>query len=212
MIVMKGAVIRHLRQGLPILMILARASLWLVLALIALPIVYLGALAAAGPVFELQTPVSSVDVIVVLGGDGPSRAAKTAAVYRSIASAAGPRVLVSGDGDCVGIAKLMIDDGVPSQRVSVECSSRDTWENAKFSKPLLEEMGARSAILVTSWFHMRRAIGCFKSFSPQIRWGSTPVERRRPLWEIAWDLEGVQTAKEYLKVAWYTVRYGLSVY
>ncbi len=184
---------------------------WLALALLALPALpalYFGALAAAGPLFEFRTPVSPVDVVVVLGGDGPSRAAKAAAVYRSIASA-GPRVLISGDGDCLDIAKLMIDDGVPSRRITVECSSGNTWENAKFATPLLQKMGAHSAILVTSWFHVRRAIGCFRAFNPQIRWGSAPVERRRPLWEIARDDEGFETAKEYLKVAWYAVRYGL---
>lgn len=181
---------------------------WLALALLTLPALYFGALAAAGPLFELRTPITAVDVIVVLGGDGPSRAAKAAAVYRSLAPA-GPRVLISGDGDCVDIAKLMIDEGVPSRRITVECASGNTWENAKFSTPLLEKMGARSAILVTSWFHVRRAIGCFRAFNPQIRWVSAPVERRRPLWEIAWDIEGVETAKEYVKVAWYVVRYGL---
>jgi uncharacterized SAM-binding protein YcdF (DUF218 family) len=181
---------------------------WLGPALLALLALYFGALAAAGPLFERRTPITPVDVIVVLGGDGPSRAAKAAAVYRSIAPA-GPRVLISGEGDCVDIAKLMIDDGVPSRRITVECASRNTWENAKFSTPLLEKMGARSAILVTSWFHVRRAMSCFRAFNPQIRWGSAPVERRRPLWEIAWDIEGFETAKEYLKVAWYVVRYGL---
>jgi len=181
---------------------------WLGPALLALPALYFGALAAAGPLFELRTPITPVDVIVVLGGDGPSRAAKAAVVYRSIA-ATSPRVLISGNDDCVAMAQLMIDGGVPSRRISVECASKNTWENAKFSKPLLEEMGARSAILVTSWFHVRRALGCFQAFNPQIRWSSAPVERRRSLWEIAWDIEGFETAKEYVKVAWYVVRYGL---
>lgn len=186
---------------------------WLVvLALPALlmapPALYLGALSAAEPLFELRTPIAPVDVIVVLGGDGPSRAAKAAAVYRTLA-ASEPRVLISGDVDCLDIAKLMVDGGVPPERIVVECSSRNTWENAKFSTPLLAEMGARSAILVTSWFHVRRAAGCFTALNPEIRWASTPVERHRSLWEIAWDIEGREAAKEYLKVAWYALRYGL---
>jgi uncharacterized SAM-binding protein YcdF (DUF218 family) len=190
---------------------LVRIHRWLprfLTASLALPAVYFGALAAAGPLFELRTAVTPVDVIVVLGGDGPSRAAKAAAVYRSIAPAA-PIVLISGDADCVYIAKAMIDDGVPSRRITLECASGNTWENAKFSRPLLEQMGAHSAILVTSWFHVRRAIGCFRAFNPEILWGSAPVERRRPLWEIAGDIEGFEAAKEYLKIAWYAVRYGL---
>jgi uncharacterized SAM-binding protein YcdF (DUF218 family) len=207
--VVKSVVIRHRRQALSILVGLARVSLWPILALVTLPTLYFVALAAAGPLFELRTPLTPVDVIVVLGGDGLSRAARAAAVYRSIASV-GPRVLISGIGDCRDIAKLMSERGVPSQRISVECLSQNTWENAKYSGLRLQEMGARSAILVTSWFHMRRAIACFEAFSPQIRWLAAPVERRRPLFRIAWDNEGFEVAKEYLKIAWYAARYGVA--
>jgi uncharacterized SAM-binding protein YcdF (DUF218 family) len=184
--------------------------LCLALSVVAPFVLYFAALVAAAPLLELKTPVVPVDVIVVLGGAGPSRAAKAAAVYQSIATA-NPRVLVSGDVDCVDIAKLMIEDGVPPDSIELECRSRNTWENAEFSAPLLKAMEARTAILVTSWFHMRRATACFKSFSPQIHWGAAPVEPRS-LWEIAPEIEGVETVKEYLKVVWYAVRYGLLVY
>lgn len=178
---------------------------------VCLPLLYVSAIAAAGPIFKVETPVTPVDVIVVLGGEGATRAAKAAAVYRSIAFAK-PRILISGDGDCRDIANLVIADGVPSHRVSIECRSRNTWENAKFSEPLLAGMGARSAILVTSWFHARRALSCFKLFNPTIRWASAPAERQRPLWQIALDAEGNEAAKEYLKVAWYTLRHGLVIF
>jgi uncharacterized SAM-binding protein YcdF (DUF218 family) len=174
--------------------------------LFAFPLLYFAALSAAGPLFEIRTPITPVDVIVVLGGDGPARAAKAARVYRAIASAR-PQVLVTGDVDCLDIANLMIDAGVPARQISVECASADTWENAKFSRPLLQEMGARSGILVSSWFHMRRALACFQVFSPEIHWGSAPVERRRALWEIALHAEGIEAVKEYLKVAWYAIRW-----
>ncbi len=186
-----------------------RNGLRLALALGVALLAYLGALAAAGPLFELRTPVTPVDAIVVLGGAGPARAAQAASVYRQIA-AAHPRVLISGDGDCTGIARLMTGSGVPPQRITVECASRSTWENAEFSRPLLEKMHVRSAILVTSWFHVRRALACFETFNPRIGWGSAPVERLRPVWRIAWDEEGVEAAKEYVKVLWYAVRYGLT--
>ena len=187
------------------------------LALLALPVMimaapglYLGAIAAAEPLFELRKPLARADVIVVLGGDGPGRAGKAAAVYRSF-EAPGPRVLITGDGDCLDIAKLMVERGVPAERITVECASRNTWQNAKFSRPLLAQMGARSGILVTSWFHVRRAAGCFNALNPQIDWGAAPVERHRSLWDIAGDIEGREAAKEYLKLAWYALRYGLLV-
>ena len=173
---------------------------------IASPLLYIGALAAAAPLFEIRTPLHAVDVIVVLGGDGPMRAAKAAALYRSLAPDH-PSVLISGNGDCAYIAAAMIDRGVPADRILLECASRNTWENAKYSTPMLRRIGARRAVLVTSWFHMRRAIGCFRIFNPGVEWGMAPVERRRSLWEIAWDIEGIEAAKEYLKVVWYTIRY-----
>jgi uncharacterized SAM-binding protein YcdF (DUF218 family) len=185
-----------------------RSRRWLGLALLVSPALYIGALYAAEPLFAMRTPVRAADVIVVLGGDGPARATRAAAVYRQIAGAR-PRVLVTGDADCLDIARLMIGDGVPPDRITVECASRNTWENATFSRPLLAKMGAESGILVTSWFHMRRAVGCFRAVNPAIDWGLAPVERRRPPWEIAWDMEGAAAAKEYLKVPWYALRYGL---
>lgn len=188
-----------------------RHLLFPALLVIALPLTYLAALGAAAPLFELRTSITPADVIVVLGGDGPSRAEKGAAIYRSVATA-NPRVLVSGDGDCNDIASLMADNGVPSGRIEIECLSRNTWENAKFSTPLLTAMGARSAILVTSWFHMRRAIACFKTFNPQIRWEAAPTERRRPLWRVSLDMEGVEAAKEYLKAGWYVLRHRIALY
>src|SRR5690606_32963456 len=62
----------------------ARRSLWLALA--ALPLLYVAAVFAAEPLFASRTPVIPVDVIVVLGGDGPARAAKATSVYHSIAT------------------------------------------------------------------------------------------------------------------------------
>lgn len=180
----------------------------ILIALPALPAVYVGALFAAEPLFARSAPVAPVDVIVVLGGDGPARAAKASRVYHAT-SASAPEVLISGDGDCIWIAALMAEAGVPERSITVECASGNTWENAEFSAPILARMDARSAILVTSGFHVLRAIACFEEFSPQIDWRAAPVERSRSIWSIAADIEGFETAKEFLKVPWYVVRYFL---
>lgn len=178
------------------------------IALPVLPVVYVGALFAAEPLFARSAPIAPVDVIVVLGGDGPARAAKASRVYHAT-SASAPEVLISGDGDCRWIAALMAEAGVPERSITFECASGNTWENAKFSAPILSSMGARTAILVTSGFHVLRAIACFEEFSPQIEWRAAPVERSRSIWSIAGDIEGFETAKEFLKVPWYVVRYFL---
>lgn len=53
--------------------------------------------------------------------------------------------------------------GVPPDDVIVEPDSRNTYENAIFTKKLLDEKypGAR-CLLITSAFHMRRSVGCFE--------------------------------------------------
>ena len=69
---------------------------------------------------------------------------------------------------------------------------------------------ARSALLVTDWFHTRRALACFQKEAPGIHWMSAPVERTEPLSDLIWDHNGVAVAEEYLKLAYYAVRYGVA--
>ena len=144
---------RSLRGRLP------AATGMVVLGLALMVSLFFMAMALAEPILTVHTPVFAADVIVVPGGDGPLRAARAAALYHTRAA---PRVLVTGSGDCLGIRDLMVAANVPGAEITVECAARDTWENATRSAPLLNGMNARSAILVTNWFHSRRALGCFR--------------------------------------------------
>lgn len=51
--------------------------------------------------------------------------------------------------------------GIPEDRIRVDDRSRNTHENAVETKRILDAEGARSVVLVTSAYHMRRALGCF---------------------------------------------------
>lgn len=52
--------------------------------------------------------------------------------------------------------------GVPARDILVETRSRNTRENALFTKELLaRHPEIKSTVLITSAFHQRRAIGCF---------------------------------------------------
>lgn len=52
--------------------------------------------------------------------------------------------------------------GVPENRILVEDQSRNTRENALYTRRLLQaHPDIHSLVLVTSAFHMRRAVGCF---------------------------------------------------
>ena len=53
--------------------------------------------------------------------------------------------------------------GVPAQDVLLENRSRNTHENALFSAPILQKrFNGYEYVLITSAWHMRRAIGCFE--------------------------------------------------
>ena len=72
------------------------------------------------------------------------------------------------------IEKLLEKDGVPKTAIAIESKSRTTRENAEFSIPLLRRMGAHRVIIVTSWYHSRRALACFEHFAPDIQFYSRP--------------------------------------
>lgn len=155
------------------------------------------------PLLTVRSPPEHADIIVVLGGDGPPRADRAAELYRSgLAS----RLLVSGDGDCRDIAGQMVRSGVAPQAIEIECASRSTAENASFSAPLLRAAHIRKAILVTSWYHSRRAMETFESEMPEIKWLSIPVEPDGSSISIAASEEGLQLNKEYPKTIVYRWR------
>jgi uncharacterized SAM-binding protein YcdF (DUF218 family) len=52
--------------------------------------------------------------------------------------------------------------GIPASRIVIEEQSRDTAENAAFTKPLADPKPGERWLLVTSAYHMPRAIGVFR--------------------------------------------------
>lgn len=111
------------------------------------------------------------DVLVVLGGAAPERPRRAAELY--LAGVA-PLILVSGEGDAESNASLLEKEGVPPAAIILEERSASTLENARFSVPLLRQRGARRIILVTSWYHSRRALACFEQVAPDLVFYSRP--------------------------------------
>ena len=83
------------------------------------------------------------------------------------------RIVISGgSGDLDGKAvhseaaelrTLLLLAGVPRQAILVETRSRNTRENALFTRQLLaRHPDVKSLVLVTSAFHERRALACFR--------------------------------------------------
>lgn len=121
----------------------------------------LGLLSVGTFLRSADTPPQS-DVIVALSGDARgARAGTAAALFRD---GYAPLVLFSGasvDPESVSSAELMARDavknGVPAEAILIEPRSRTTDENARYVRDLMRERTLRSAILVTSGYHQRRA-------------------------------------------------------
>jgi uncharacterized SAM-binding protein YcdF (DUF218 family) len=60
-------------------------------------------------------------------------------------------------------SRLLIKWGVPEKDIILERKSRNTRENALFSKAILDEqVPQKKVLLITSAFHIRRSVGCFR--------------------------------------------------
>ena len=121
-----------------------------------------------GPVSVDVLP--QADAIVLLGGGMSS--ATNACPYPNLCAAAdrawhaarifkagkAPLIVVSGSGcDCTEVPFLQ-DLGVPREAIRAETESRNTEENAKFVADLLKDLDHPKVLLVTSAWHMRRAL------------------------------------------------------
>ncbi|MBM7849939.1 uncharacterized SAM-binding protein YcdF (DUF218 family) [Methylopila capsulata] len=162
------------------------------------------ALTAAGYVLPTVDAPGPADVIVVLGGFGPPRAERAARLF---AEGGARRILVAGAGDCEAIRDMLVARGAPAGAIDTECASRSTLGNARQAVPMLA--GARSAILVTHWYHQRRALACFRATAPSIAFASASVRRDLPRWRLGWTGESKAVLAEYAKIAWYALRYGI---
>lgn len=77
--------------------------------------------------------------------------------------------LVGGEGDFfpVGFAEaratrgFVLEEGIAPSRVILEERSRSTHENAVFAKETIRPASGETWVLVTSAFHMPRAVACF---------------------------------------------------
>ena len=177
------------------------------LALSAAFLAYAGLVAAAKPLLSIPGLVQPADIIVVLGGDAPVRAAAAAALYNY---GAAPKVLVSGDGDCQDNRAILLQQGVPDAAISVECRSRNTMQNSLFSAAIMQSAELHRALIVTSWYHTRRALDCFRQAAPGMQFTAVSAGADRSLWAHMWSLDGYRVVVEYLKVPWYALHYGIA--
>ena len=152
-------------------------------------------------------PLEKADALIVLGGEPLARPTEAARIYKEGIS---PRVFITGIGDAARNRQILIGAGVPAAQIVTEPKATTTYENAVLLKPMLEDAKVRSALIVTSPFHTRRALATFRKVMPDIAFGVTDAS-------IGWwscpegrgDLNRF-AAIEFLKTVEYWVLYGVS--
>lgn len=81
---------------------------------------------------------------------------------RIVYSGGDATLLGNGAAEADFIYPLLDSLGVPRAQVMLESKSRNTSENAWFTKEMVKPKAGERWLLVTSAFHMPRAIGCFR--------------------------------------------------
>jgi uncharacterized SAM-binding protein YcdF (DUF218 family) len=149
----------------------------------------------------------SADVLIVLGGGLGERPIRAAQLFKRHAA---ERVIITGEGDDAINRQILEANGVPAKAIEVENKSTTTYENAEFTIKLLRAEHVHSAILVTSWYHARRAEKTFEHYAPEITFYSRPSY-------YAFATEDWKRLKinkrmrlEFLKLPGYWVRYGVN--
>jgi uncharacterized SAM-binding protein YcdF (DUF218 family) len=106
---------------------------------------------------------------------------------------------------------LASDLGIPPQRIGFEHRSRNTRENAIFSRQMVDLKAGGHWLLITSAADMSRAVGCFR----EINWPVVPVpvdyhtRKRSSGWApgLVTGLQEVDWAThEWLGLVYYRIR------
>ena len=105
---------------------------------------------------QLDGDSAGVAGFIALGG-GDERILEAARLARAHA---GAKLVITGHGERA--LQLAQESGLPPDRIVIEPAAQNTFENAQFTAPLLNQNFTGRWVLVTSASHMPRAIGCFR--------------------------------------------------
>jgi uncharacterized SAM-binding protein YcdF (DUF218 family) len=155
----------------------------------------------------VNVPLEKADCLILLGGEQDARPVVTARLY---ASGVAPLIFITGSGDNSANKRALLDRGIPSSAIKVEPLARSTLMNARLLRPMLEAEGIRSALIITSPFHTRRALAVFRHEIPSVRFGI--VDARREYWATRQGIKGFNASviAEFGKTAYYWFVHGIA--
>jgi uncharacterized SAM-binding protein YcdF (DUF218 family) len=228
LLLVAGLVVQRRRPRLSLTLILLAT-----IALYGLSMPWVGGLLLKS--LEISGPVSpstlkTADAIVVLGGGrrlgeaeyggdtlnsiSLERLRYAAFLHR----ASGLPLLASGGmADCGTLAESRIMQHILQSEYGlsakwIEDDSTTTWENARYSAPLLKQAGVQRIVLVTHAWHLRRAVPLFEAqglsvIPAGIQFSSTRVDTILDLLPTPAGLRDSSFAlHEWLGILWYKLR------
>lgn len=148
------------------------------------------------------------DVIIVLGHPANADGRPSPAMQEQVALAAqfyraglAPTLLFTGGAvhnvhvEAQVMAGLAVRLGVPAAAIAVESQARDTFENARHCRQIMQARGWQDAIVVTTPYHVRRAGRIFHlaAISHQMAWpqpSHQTASSRARLQALRYDLLG----------------------
>ncbi len=93
-------------------------------------------------------------------------------------------LIYRGRDEATSAQRFFIDLGIAKDRILIETQSRNTWQNAVYSKKIIQPKQGERWLLVTSAFHMPRSVGVFRAAGfDVIPW---PVDYRTRGAQDAW--------------------------
>ena len=99
---------------------------------------------------------------------------------------------------------LAVSLGVPAQAILLEENAGGTHQNVAFVRPMLSRQGWKKVLLVSSPYHMRRALLTFSKLAPEIEVVAVPGESRFYEHRAGATLAQLKAIlHEYLAIAYY---------
>ncbi|QWU15120.1 Uncharacterized SAM-binding protein YcdF, DUF218 family [Paenibacillus sophorae] len=121
------------------------------------------AILTAGRFLTVLESPKKADVIIVLSG-GAGRVEKAVELYKA---GYAPCLILSNFRETANSSRNMLQTalalGIPQDVILNEGGALSTYDNAKFTLPIMKNQGFTSAIVVSSDFHMRRVKFIFDS-------------------------------------------------
>jgi uncharacterized SAM-binding protein YcdF (DUF218 family) len=141
----------------------------------------------ASPLKIAEPPRPADAIVVFAGGVGESGEAgggyqeRVRQAVDLYAAGYAPRVVFSSGfvfafREAEIMKALAVANGIPADAIVLEQRATNTYENVVFVRDILKAEGRRSALLVSSPYHMRRALGVWARVAPDMAVTPVPVE------------------------------------